>query len=47
MLNPLCFTIVYPWCDSHSTSTKFLLSGEIRTKIQVFRRKIHPHIYLN
>ena len=41
------FTTAYLWCDSHFISISVCMVWEVRAGVQVFRRELHAHIYLD
>ena len=40
-------TTVYFWCDGYFTNINFLWGGMIRIEVQVSRKKLYTHVYLN
>ena len=40
-------TIAHLWCDGHSTNISACGVWEARTRVQVSKRELHIHIYLD
>ena len=47
LLTMFQITTAHPWCDGHSTSISAYGMWGARVRVQVSRRELHTHIYLD